>query len=269
MLGTTLLSSNAIPVTQDSQVLVNIWTTYDSPIEVYMKILSLGVDDRIIETIETIQADFSTYGTAHLFRLTPDRLISVSLWTGSIDAPYGKIFARIALKQTDVTDNSRTTVLTSGYLTGGNTINWPTSEPKSSLDGLGSAINSALTQPAAGAEIDTDFGIEQYTDVLNGKFVLTTSAAVANRTVKLRILVESDLLYEFTARSVQAAGVARNYWLWPGPNMPTDAGTEIYLPIPPNVSGPGVNIKTVTTNIQAGDQFSGWSLNRRHLIIPQ
>lgn len=116
-------------------------------------------------------------------------------------------------------------------------------------------VTLALANPGAGADWQTNpTGTHQLVAVFAQ---LVTSATVANRLPALQILDPTGhIACSLPASSVQAASLTETY-LW-GQGLPFSSGQNANLvPLPTGLTlGQTWTIKTVSTALQAGDQWS-------------
>ena len=87
---------------------------------------------------------------------------------------------------------------------------------------------------------------------------LVTSAAVATRTLTLVIDDGANILWQKIAPATQTASLTRDYVFVLPPYTDAgafDANNQIVLTLPAIPMLPGHRIRTLTTNLQAGDDF--------------
>jgi len=249
-------------------LLVTFWTQIASPETIFLHIFQQDPSGNLIESIETFSVDSSANGNERVITLTDGQLISAVLWSNSNSLRTGQLFARIATREGSVADNSRELPLVSGYITGGSFLNYPTSPPIPSYTGVPALEVVAVPAPGAGNEISFTQPGGTRSRIIGGSFIFTTSAAVANRTVTLQVNDISGAITWVTSRTVQAAGVARTYWLWTGDNMPADAAPNFFLPIPADAYGDELNVISITTNIDVADAFTAVTLRLDNYVNP-
>lgn len=122
-------------------------------------------------------------------------------------------------------------------------------------------VEVPVAQPAAGADFATIVSGTDKTQLLTLRATLTAAVAVANRSAHFQILNPSgQIVHEIVTPPVAASGVV---------TFSGVAGTGFYntaetvydgvLSIPlPNIWWPdGYTVRSKTTNLQAGDQWSG------------
>lgn len=262
----SLLTSNAIPVDVSNELRIDVWTFLPTAQQLYVRYLIEQPDGQLIDSLESFTAQYSNFPTTKRFPLAANRLISVMVWSDTAALQYGQMFTRIGVQTGNVNDIQFNTILTSGYIAGGRAIHFPNQQPESSDQGRGTARDYAITDPAAGAEISNGINADLTVKIIGGSFLLVADANAANRTVAFSYQTDANELARVTSRTVQTAGQTRNYILWHGPNIPADIGTYIYLPMPDDWTGNELQFFTVTANIQAGDQFTGFFLRTKQLL---
>jgi len=115
-----------------------------------------------------------------------------------------------------------------------------------------------IPNPAAGAEILYNCPHSHRFKILGFHFTLTASAVVANRNVDI-LLSDAPLnLLRFDANLAHTANLAYSYHLVPGQQQAVfTVGWDRFIPAPwPLHFFYGQTITTITTNLDAGDQFS-------------
>ena len=96
------------------------------------------------------------------------------------------------------------------------------------------------------------------------RFTLVTDANVANRLITITLDDAGTVLWQVAANAAQTAGQTIIYNA--SPNLPgTGIATRLsHIPIPhPDAFAGVMNIRTSTTNLQAGDQYTGIQLTEK------
>lgn len=152
--------------------------------------------------------------------------------------------------------------LIANYLTTGLSIGWPEGPSQGSVQGNGLARSFNLGSFTAG----TDFTVTVPTGarwlVQNLEATLVTSAAVATRQVVIEVLDNNGLLcWAAPASSTQTASLTDTYSFTGGVN-PGGTAPNFITPLPDVVQlAQGFKIVTVTTALQAGDQWTAAVIN--------
>lgn len=263
-----LIAANAIPTTVDSRLLISVNSTYETgEYTVNIRTTTERDDGTISQNFDQIIAQ-ANGGTILKINPGPGKLIAISAFTVAAGVKYGKLFAVIELLRIIATNDSSRLPIAAGYVTDQDFVSWPLIRPLSPLELQGGTDTATPAQPAAGAELNIILGTIQNTDVIGGKFDLETDATVATRTPVLIISVNGSDIIAVASRTTFLAGVVRTCYLWVGPNLPADTADRLYFPVPNSLLGKNVVIKTQTTNIQAGDQYSAVEIAYRGKYEP-
>lgn len=165
--------------------------------------------------------------------------MTVQLWRGKTSTP--------TFLQTLVADSPNTA----------GSLGWPGGSLRASTEGPGFLNAQSFAAPAAGAEINLAVVNGQRWRVQALRFSLTTSAAVANRVVNLVHLSSSLEVFRVPISGVIAASTTQIFTGMPGAGSPSLNNGVNLLPLPGLWElMPNDVIATVTTNLQAGDQYS-------------
>lgn len=116
----------------------------------------------------------------------------------------------------------------------------------------------SVANPAAGAEFTITAPGDQFWRVVSMRFVLVTSAVVANRTPRLNVSDGTDIYASVRADAVQAAGVTLTYSAIEGVIGRQNVGgvANINWPTRGQMLQPGHQIASSTDLIDVGDQYS-------------
>lgn len=261
------IAGEAIPVSNGERLRVVTYKTGNSA-TVFIRITQLRKDGQVIRTVERIDPNGTTLQTVTIVILTEGYLLAVDAYTSDELDPVGRIFVNVFLQYGDVFSFDTAFPLVSGYIGQLGAIRWPIDRPHNVNEGVFETESPAVTPPAAGVEFD--YQEEEYFSgrIIGGFLDFTTDATVANRTVEFIFWTLGFPLIKVISRSVQAANLNRRYNLWRGPNIPTDASDQIYIPIPDFEFANTFGLTTVTQNFQAGDVFEDAVLRvQRHFTI--
>lgn len=262
----TLLTSNAIPLDRGFRLRLSFVNTKDDPQPVAVRYLIESPDGSVLDSYEEFNVPGNTTPSEFFTYVTNGQLVSATVTPVTDPIVFGELFCKIDLVRGQVVDGSSVIPLTAGYIDSSAALNYPLSPFADSYESNGATRLLLPTPPAAGAEISTTASDFLDYEILSGSFRLVTSAAVAVRTVTLTTTSASGVVSVVQARTTQLASQTRFYRLWTGPNLPTDVGSQIYLPV--NNVGPWneLTFQTTTANIDVADQFSLINLNVRERI---
>lgn len=148
-------------------------------------------------------------------------------------------------------------VLAEGYLDGTAFLSWPNALNEPSTAGQGWMHSITGTAPAAGAEISETVPFLARFGLATFRFQLTTSVTVATRGVTLLIDDGVNILFAIEAPSTQAASLVQQYnYGVIGARADKVFGTNVSIPVPPVKLVFGYRIRTLTSGLQATDQYT-------------
>lgn len=143
-----------------------------------------------------------------------------------------------------------------GYVTDTSRLAFPGSPLRSSIDGPGALRSITGTDPAAATEISETVPTNARWRLLAFDVALVTDATVANREVVLTIDDGATVLIEVPSAVAHAASLTRRYSFARGVQRATPAAsTVISAPAPDVALQGGYRVRTVTTGLQAGDNY--------------
>lgn len=166
------------------------------------------------------------------------------------------VWARICRGLTSVAQVNGTIV--ANYVTANTDLFWPGGPVSSPLDGAGALRSITGTAPAAGAEISEVVPTGARWELLAFNALLTAGAAVASRFPNLAIDDGANIFGEITSQAATTAGNTNRLSFAPGLDALTayaNSNQSLPLPIGLRLSA-GFRIRTVTSNLQAADQYT-------------
>lgn len=148
-------------------------------------------------------------------------------------------------------------ILLQGYLTGANALTWPRGQIGSTQSLQGYVRSITGTTPAAGAEISETVPINAIWRLKSFWFRLTTSAAVANRTPHMVVTDGTNTVVDTPANLTQAASLVLTWQYIDGSASSVgNDGVAFFRAEAGMLLASGYKITTVTTALQAGDQYT-------------
>lgn len=160
-----------------------------------------------------------------------------------------------------------TQTLFADYVVGGYTLGFPGGRLAQSVDGFGSTNSLTIAAPAAGVELSFSVGSGQRLRPRSIRFSLTTSATVANREVTLVIDDGAAIFAQIPSNFTQAASLSETYCFALGTQSVKGSVTTLALsPLPDCLLSGGYRIRTLTTAIQATDQYSAAQLYHENWV---
>jgi hypothetical protein len=216
----------------------------------------LGVDGLIrpFTFVHVPKTDRSQAETT--YQLIAGTLLDVSVTPRTGTPRHGQCYVTIGLALSVQPTTTYYELLAKGYVTPSDGLLWPGGLYLDSVEGTGFLSATIGADPAAGAEIVYQIPLPARWRIRGAIFNLVTSATVIARTVNLTIDLAGTVLYNFPGTTTQAASLTRTYNLAEYAYQPAAVGSSIFFAIPFNlVLSGGWYLRTVTTNLQAGDDF--------------
>jgi len=200
-------------------------------------------------------------------RLGDGYLLSVTLLVSGGALKQGQCFSQVVLLRGVAANLEVYEHLTAGYAINGYAFGWPEDTPYENTYGAGFLKTDPSGAPAAGAQINRGVPVSRRWSVIGGRFQLTTNATVANRFVHVQFLDAASVPYYEVAGPAQAASLTFTYVLGNGIGPTLFQDNLVLLPIPSNMEMlASFSWQTVTTGMQAGDQFSSGILGVKEWI---
>lgn len=187
------------------------------------------------------------------FRL-PDMPILISVVDEAEAITQGGVYVALSL----LANNDRLYQLCSGFVYAQKGISYPTASNIDSIPGRGLFREFAGTNPAAGDEIVETVPNGRLWHIIAIQFTLVAAVAAFSRRPHVFIIGSGGGEYDFFSSIDQITGETKTYTAAAVGAVPdeTDAN-KIIIAIPNNLYLPENSmIRTRTTNIQAGDNYS-------------
>jgi hypothetical protein len=182
--------------------------------------------------------------------------IRVAVTSGTVIA--GQVFVNLRFARGLTSNALLLGTIASGYVTTNTDLYWPGLTLLGPLDGVGAIRSITGTTPGAGAEISETTPTAARWEVLAVQFKLTASATVANRVVTLNFDDGVNVFATFGASDVQTAGQALTWQAAAGVGRfaaPTALVVVLSLSNGLRMLA-GYRMRTVTTALQVGDQYT-------------
>lgn len=247
---------SALYVGAEDRLILTIYSA-ESGVTVAVRARFLGPDGQVTPQVFTLAAGSARAQERRLFDLGEGFLLGCIVTVDSGTARRGQVFAHVGLGRGTAAAAEMVHTLIADYVTSGVGLAWPGGQIRQSVEGRGMLRSVTGTDPAAGAEVSEAVPTNARWLLHGVRLTLVTDATAANRRVHLSIQNELTVpLLDLAAGDVQAASLTRRYNCEPAGFQRTAADNEIYLPLPrPLPLLQGWIIATVTTNLQAGDNF--------------
>ncbi len=257
----------ALMLTEEDRLRVDVWNTAsNNTIRVSGVFFTERNEASPFLFTPTITTDGSQQTSRFFCGLSVLQFLTVS--TASISLKPGQTFVRVLVEHGAGPDPVVLTQLTEGYVTDHHNLKWPSAAAFTSTQSHNFLTTLTSADPAAGAEITFTVPANAQLDVSAVRFTLTTSVAAANRQVHVVVDDGATVLYDAPANAVQAASLTRNYNVTFQTAQPAATDNEIYIamPIRSRLSS-GFRIRTATTALQAGDDFSAMIVTAERYLV--
>jgi len=219
-------------------------------------------DGQVIPMLQQIKPASSAAIQNFEFDLTEGFLLDVSATTPTAAIRVGAIFVIVELIRGTGANAFASRVLVSNFVSTSVVIGWPEGPNQASVQNAGQVTASLGGNPGAGNEINIQVpaGVRWLLQSFNTQ--LTTSATVANRTPHIRITdAAGNLFWDCAASAAQAASLTVQYSACGGV-QPTFNDNSAIFPVPDVMMLlQGWRIRTLTTNLQAGDTWLNPNVN--------
>lgn len=216
----------------------------------------------------TFQVSGMTRSAPFSFDITPDGVgdaqtsilrmndvpVSVSVHSGVGNHQTGDLYVQVFLRMNQV----RVMKLLSGPVNSIIGSTWPTVNQPDPHTGVKFMRELASAGAAAGVELSFTVGAGEIWEVISVQVILDTDATGANRRPHLLISQSGadDDMRTFGAVDITANEIINLYFSNYGSLVGNDNNSIHLAPLPPNIwLQEGAQITTVTTNLQAGDDY--------------
>lgn len=219
---------------------------------------TLTPDQVIHPTTFTAPVSSNRTLTATTAPLSEGWLMGVSVRVSGGPPPFGAVWVLLELVRGSGSAAIVLQSLVSGFVTANVPLIWPGSPSVQPIDGAGCLRSITGTTPGAGANISETVPVGARWELLAFTATLTTDVNVANRIVALTLDDGATVFFRYVSSANQAASGTIVYQWAEGlmtPYITQISGFLFGLPIN-NRLGPGFRLRTTTSGIQVGDQFS-------------
>ncbi len=184
--------------------------------------------------------------------------LGVAIASPSNGVQRGDTFVQVGLQYGAAIGSPLYRVLVSDYVTTTRALGWPDGPLNDNVSGPGLLLTRLGGVPGAGLDFTVGGSANTRAWVHSLYATLTTSAAVANRSPLFEVLDSAaNILWAFGPTAVQAASLTYIYNLTECVTEAADVGANKVVPFPTEMFLSGqFTIKSVTSGIQAGDQWS-------------
>jgi hypothetical protein len=206
----------------------------------------------ILERITPLTSDRSPQTT--IIHLSEGFLLSVQALALGANIQRGQLYVTILVARGAVpTGFAR---LTEGYVDGTGCLAWPPGKQESSVSGRGVIRSITGTNPAAGAEVSETVPTNARWRPIAVRLTLVTDATVSSRVVTVTLDDGATVYLQVPSAVAQTASLTNSYNLGADMIQIGAITTAILIPLPAELYMPaGHRIRSLTTNLQAGDNY--------------
>jgi hypothetical protein len=198
-----------------------------------------------------------------LFPMREGFLIDICVSAFGSTIQRGQTFVSLSLQFGNASGQTPFNVLAADYVTNSKPLAWPEGPIATSVDGPGSIVSLAGSVPAAGAEATFTVPAATRLRVYGCATQITTSAAGTNRNFRLVIDDGTNALFEGTMTGSDTFGINTTAVVSGGSgvvcvNTPYPH-INVAFPVQA-ILGAGWRVRTLTGNIDVGDQYTALRL---------
>lgn len=217
---------------------------------------------------QAISADITTSSDRSLVTTiidVTDAPISLTARTSGRGVKRGELFVKISLR----VDGVVVALLAEGYVAESHKIAWPGGDFEGSTDGRGLIRSVSGTDPAAGSEILETVPVGACWRLISANATIVTDATVIGRRPALIIDDGINAIYKISDGADITAGLTAPVVFSQGFGAAVVSNGIHVIAFPQYILlQAGYRIKTVTSNLQAGDNYSAPQLLVEEWIQP-
>jgi hypothetical protein len=218
----------------------------------------LGTNGKITPLKFVVNGGAGRTFNVNRFQLVEGYLQSVTIVSNGAESSGKLIYAVAALVRAPFGAKEQYHTLCAGYVYLELGMSWPNAPAQRMGEGAGAIRSTTGTVPGAGVDITETVPAGARWRLISIRATLTTAVAVANRLVSIVLDDGANIYADSPSNFTQAASIVNTYNAFdscPYQNVPFNLRTN--QPLPSNVlMMPGHRIRTVTTGIQAADQWT-------------
>lgn len=246
---------SGFPVRNGDVVQLAVWSTISAPIVTLSGYLRT-CEGELVTLQRTLGAGGDRAIRSTTFPVTEGEILHLTVAPASEGPSIGQTFARVQLLRGVGAISTVVATLAGGYVTFNAPITFP-GVVKHSLEGPGNHRAITGSDPAANTEISETVPAGARWRLRSMRFALVTDATAANREVVLTLDNGTLAAYaRIPSGANQAASLTHGYtFALHTQKIAPGVALAHALPLPDVILMPGSLIRTVTTNIQATDNY--------------
>lgn len=219
------------------------------------------IDGHVDEINRELTGDSTGDGINEAIDLDEGFLLAVGATTDTNAAVGGSLFCTVALIRGTATFFIAPHILISRYLLFDQFVGWPGHSLQNSIEGPGGLVLDTTAAPPAGDEMEVTVPVNERWRLQSGLVTLTTDGTAAMRIPRIQIEVGGNRVFRALAENTVTASLTRILTFSSGASLSPATVADDIIPLPVNLYLPGgAIIKTVTSNLQTGDQYSAANL---------
>jgi len=259
-----------IPVTRNNAVYVD-WLTSNINTRIGVTLLVMMPSGKIARYERTFTPTAIYTRRIDLITLTSGEVLTISVRDDAFNNEWAETHVTIGIAGRTLDSSGQLqnalVQLSSGFISRTHQLSYPGGNDNPALEGRGRIFTEAVADPAAGAEISFTIPNNTRWIIYSLNFIFTTSSTAATRRVHLRILDGANLLYQDPESNSHTASITRIHSHTTGVenkslNNNVDVTSHPLIMLPADAT-----IDTLTTNLQAGDQYSDLRLLVEEFLI--
>lgn len=234
---------------------VRVWGAISSSIQFFYQLLL--PEGRIITNHQLLATPTDRSSTTFFFNMPESILLGLMLNVEATAIPRGSIYCSVQTRRSAVSSGGAYRHLVHGYIDGTFSLQYPYPRSEPAFNSYGRPRTIVGSDPAAGAEVSETVPTNAMWRLLSMAVTIVCDATVATRTPGLALDDGTNLYYR---GPVGQASTASQTTVYTFANVGASQGAggvaavqvapyELYLP-------PASRIRTITNNLQAGDDYS-------------
>lgn len=192
-------------------------------------------------------------------------IISISIDISTAGVARGRAYIRAAIEKRS--DGSEKQWIIMAYLSSGIGLTWPPTVLEHSNSGMGWQRILVGTDPAVGVEISETVPTNALWRLRSIRYLLTTSAVAGDRESQIAIDDGANNVIVNPSASAQAATLLWGYTAFMAGSNPTVVSLQNVINIPEFVLPSGARIRTLTRNLDAGDNYTAPGLQVEEWLV--
>lgn len=229
---------------------------------------TLDPSGRVVTNAHFLTPPTDRSSTALFFDMPECILLGFLVNVEAQEVPRGAIFASVQSRKSAISAGGAHRHLAHGYIDGTFSLQYPFPQSHPAFSGYGRPRVIVGTDPAAGVEISETVPTNAMWRLRSVQMTLVTDATVAARTPHLVIDDGTDIQQRIPSNAgISASTTQPVCWCPIGDDTPSSTGAH-GAPHPMNLFlPPGSRVRTLTSNLQAGDDWGAPVLSVEEWLV--